>query len=132
MSTSHHSQPQPPPPPRPVLVVDDDAALTKTLCMALERAGFQSAVASDGAQAYKMIKDSKYHCMLLDVNMPEISGIELLMLMQAEGLHVPAIVMASFEDFSEKELKGFDNVLAYMPKPFPLSEMVAAVKRCAT
>jgi DNA-binding NtrC family response regulator len=114
----------------PVIIVDDDQQIVDTLRVALEREGYPIKTASDGMEAYNLIKAHGCRCMVLDVHMPRISGVELLLLMQAEGLHVPTIVMATFIDFNEREMKEFTNVVKYLPKPFHLADMVAAVREC--
>ena len=112
----------------PVLVVDDDRQIVDALRAALEREGYRVMTASDGMEAYNLIKAHGCRCLLLDVHMPRISGVELLLLMQTDGLHVPTIMMATFADFKEREMKEFTNVVKFLPKPFHLAEMVAAVR----
>lgn len=112
-----------------ILVVDDDPQIVKALKTSLEREGFNVSSAGDGMEAYSLIKAGTFGCMLLDIHMPRISGVELLLLMQAEGLHVPTIAMATFEDYRESEMKQFENVVKYLPKPFSLADMIAAVRK---
>ena len=110
-----------------ILVVDDDKVLTRLLRKMLEEADFEVVVANNGEGAYKHIKDSRCRCMLLDMRMPGINGAELLMLMTAEDIQVPVIVMAAFPDYEEEELKQFPNVKRLFHKPFYPEEMLAAI-----
>jgi two-component system response regulator YesN len=68
--------------------------------------------------------------MLLDIRMPGINGAELLMLMAAEGVKVPVIVMAGFPDFDEEEMKQFPNVKKFFHKPLYPEEVLSAVREC--
>lgn len=114
-----------------ILVVDDNKGICESLAIMAKKAGYDVVTASDGVQAYEHIKSGECQCMLLDINMPRINGVELLMLMQADGLEVPTIVMAGFADFDEEEMKEFTNVVHFVNKPFEISEMLDVVKRYA-
>jgi DNA-binding response OmpR family regulator len=114
-----------------ILVVDDDVAIVEMLRVALAHEGYDVVTASDGLEAYDFIKSPDCQCVLLDMRMPRINGAELLLLMQANGIKVPAIVMAGFDDYKEKELKGFSNVVRYLHKPFAPSEVLKAVREHA-
>jgi len=110
-----------------ILIVDDDADITYLLKKALTEEGYEVMTAGDGVEAYEHLKAFGSTCMLLDIDMPRINGIELLLLLQAEDIHVPTIVMAGFDDFKDKEMKEFSNVVKFMHKPFGVAEMLAAV-----
>ena len=111
-----------------ILIVDDDDQLRSLLETALKDVGFRVETAVDGVDAYKHLTSEDCRCMLLDVNMPRINGIELLLLMQSEGLQVPTIVMAGHGDFAEDEMWSFANVKAFMPKPFSIADLVKAIQ----
>ena len=111
-----------------ILVVDDDKDLVRLLQLALEKEGYRVETASNGVEAYSHVKAPDCKCMLLDIHMPGINGAELLLLMQAEGIHVPTIVMAGFADFDEKEMKQFANVMKFVKKPFEIEDMIAFIK----
>ena len=110
-----------------ILVVDDDAQILNFLTIALKDSGYRVVTCEDGAAAYDHLKSEDCRCMLLDINMPRISGIELLMLMQNDGIQVPTIIMAGFSDFDEGELQGFSNVKKLIQKPFAMKELLAAI-----
>lgn len=114
-----------------ILVVDDDKILTQLLKTLLEEAGYEVRVANDGESAYAHLKDPKCKAMLLDIRMPGINGAELLMLMAAEGIKIPVIVMAGFPDFDEAEMKQFPNVKKMFHKPLYPEDVLAAVREFA-
>lgn len=114
-----------------ILVVDDDKVLTQLLKGLLEDAGYEVRTAYDGESAYQHLRDPKCRGMLLDIRMPGINGAELLMLMAAENIPVPVIVMAGFPDFDEEEMKQFPNVRKFFHKPLYPEEILAAVKQFA-
>ena len=112
-----------------ILVVDDDERIVRLLRTLLEAEGYTVKTAADGGEAYALLRSPDCRCMLLDINMPRINGIQLLMLMQADRIKVPTIVMAGFTDFDEKEMKQFANVVKFFPKPFSLDDMLTAIKK---
>lgn len=112
-----------------ILIVDDDPDIVKLLRKALEDEGYEVAIAHDGVEAYAEVCRAGCRGMVLDVTMPRINGIELLLLMQADGIEVPTVVMVGFDDFAEQELKQFSNVIAFLRKPFDLATLIAIVKR---
>ena len=114
-----------------ILVVDDDEGMITLLRTALEVEGFDVVTAHDGVAAYRLVRSPECRCIVLDIKMPRINGVELLLLMQADGVRVPAIVMAGSGDFQESEMKEFANVVAYLPKPFALEDMVRAIRQHA-
>ena len=111
-----------------ILVVDDDPGIVSLLGHALGRHGYRVETACDGADAYKHLRSPDCKCILLDINMPRISGVELLLLMQAEGIHIPTIMMAGLSDFDEAEMKQFENVVALIQKPFDLNVVLKVIK----
>ena len=114
-----------------ILVVDDEPQITRGLRTTLSSHGYDIRVANDGETAYGHLKDPKCRAMLLDIRMPGINGAELLMLMTAEGIKVPVIVMAGFPDFDEEEMKQFPNVKKMFHKPLYPEDVLASVREFA-
>ncbi len=114
-----------------ILVVDDDKVLTQLLRTLLEDAGYDVTVVHDGEHAYGHLRKPECKGMILDIRMPGLNGAELLMLMAADGIPVPVIVVAGFPDFDEEEMKEFPNVKRFFLKPLYPDEVLAAVKEMA-
>ncbi len=114
-----------------ILVVDDDARLAGALAVAFEKEGYRVQIANDGGEAYNYVKDPDCKLLLLDMHMPRFNGAELLILMANEDLRVPTIAMSSFRDFTSEELQGFPGVVAFLRKPFEISELVKLAKKHA-
>lgn len=115
-----------------ILVVDDDDGVVSTLRVWLKKRGFDVVSCRDGEEAYRYVKTEDCKCMILDIHMPKINGIELMLLMQSEGIEVPTIVMAGFDDFDEGEMKNFPNVVKFFQKPFDMKEMLSMVEECVS
>ncbi|MDP6525346.1 MAG: response regulator [Kiritimatiellia bacterium] len=110
-----------------ILVVDDDKRTVRTLRIWLEGEGFKVATAENGLKAYGQAKDPECQCILLDITMPRINGVELLLLLQEERVQVPVIIMTGLEDVTESEMKEFKNVTCLLHKPFSIGDMLSAI-----
>ncbi len=112
-----------------ILVVDDDPGCTELLRELLENEGYEVRVAYDGAAAYRHLRDPNCRGMLLDIHMPGVNGAELLMLMEADGIPLPVIVLTGDPDFDETEMRQFRNVRRLFHKPLYPEEVLAAVRQ---
>ncbi len=114
-----------------ILVVDDSNALIESISGNLERLGYTVERASDGVEAFDHLRDPRCKLMLLSLNLPKINGAELLILMGAEGIEVPVIVMSQMADLSAEEMAEFPDVVDFIKKPFPMDELVEKVQKHA-
>src|SRR5690606_9552867 len=82
-----------------ILLVDDDHAITQVLKDLLSKEGYDVCIAGNGEDAYAILKEKSCRGVLLDLMMPGINGAGLLMLLSAEGIKVPVVIMAGSPDF---------------------------------
>jgi len=112
-----------------ILVVDDDDALRVLVKSQLEGAGYQIDEATDGVSAIEKLRGSAYDLMLLDINMPEKSGIDVLKFWKEKALTCRVIMLTGRVGFSiaTESLKlGADE---YITKPFSLEYLMSSIKR---
>jgi two-component system, OmpR family, copper resistance phosphate regulon response regulator CusR len=111
-----------------LLLIEDEEKLTATLQRQLHREGFEVSVSYDGLTAREMISSGVYHLIILDLNLPGISGTELLEYMRKTGDRTPVLILSA-RDKIEDKLQGF-NIGAddYLVKPFDINELVARIK----
>ncbi|HMP89898.1 MAG TPA: response regulator [Kiritimatiellia bacterium] len=112
-----------------ILLVDDDHAITQVLKELLSREGYDVCIAGNGEDAYTILKEKSCRGMLLDMLMPGINGAGLLMLLAADGISVPVIVMAGSPDFTAEELQDLPGVVGVLKKPFYPEEALSMVRR---
>ncbi|MBT7064875.1 MAG: response regulator [Verrucomicrobia bacterium] len=111
-----------------ILIVDDDARMIATLRTVLEHEGESVVTASNGVEAYGMLKSQPCTMMLMDVNMPELSGTELLKLLKDEDIRIPTIVMTGNEDCSAASFAAYPSVIGFERKPFDVMKLAAMVR----
>ena len=112
---------------RTILVVDDETTLRETLVEALEMEGYRAIPAADGRQALERFRADRPDLVLLDLMLPELSGVEVCRIMRAESA-VP-IVMLTAKDAEVDKVVGLElGADDYVTKPFSLRELTARIR----
>jgi DNA-binding response OmpR family regulator len=112
---------------RTILVVEDETTLRETLADALEVEGFRVIAAADGRDALTRFRADKPDLILLDLMLPELSGIEVCRIIRAES-GVP-IVMLTAKDSELDKVVGLElGADDYVTKPFSLRELSARIR----
>ena len=120
-------------PPATVLVADDDGALRAALRSILVQDGYDVVETSDGAETLSFLGDAADghgvapDILVLDVCMPELSGLGILSAMKRLSIPIPTIVMTAFSDRSVDVLAHKLGALRVLHKPFELEDVRAAV-----
>jgi len=119
----------------PILVVDDDPAICDTVEDALHLAGHATLRASNGDAALEIIRHQRVSLVVLDVNMPKVSGFDVLRKLRALKDATPVILLTARDDRNDV-IEGFRvGADDYVTKPFGLEELllrIAAVLRRTT
>jgi DNA-binding NtrC family response regulator len=112
-----------------VLVVDDEESVRTFLAELLGSAGYQVRCASSGAQALEMLEGGSFDAVLLDVVMPEMSGLEVLRHYRGKGGTAPVIVLSALAgaDDAVRALKM--GASDYLSKPFGNDELEDVLAR---
>jgi two-component system response regulator RegX3 len=110
-----------------VLVVDDEESYRQALASGLTREGFAVEIAGDGHEALRLFHRVHPDLVLLDVMLPDQSGIELCQQMRA--LKPIPIIMVTARDSEVDVVLGLElGASDYVPKPFRLRELVARMR----
>jgi two-component system, OmpR family, response regulator MprA len=111
-----------------VLVVDDDEAVRSALTHALHRDGYEVSTAADGSTALALLLQNRHEVVVLDVLMPEPSGLEVCRAIRARGDDTP-ILMLTARDLVSDRVAGLDaGADDYLAKPFALEELRARLR----
>ncbi len=112
---------------RTILVVDDEPTLRETLAEALEEDGFRVVTAADGSEALLRFRAERPDLVVLDLMLPELSGIEVCRIIRRES-PVPILMLTAKSSEIDKVLGlelGADD---YVTKPFSLRELSARIR----
>ncbi|AUA12479.1 Transcriptional regulatory protein PrrA [Streptomyces malaysiensis subsp. malaysiensis] len=107
-----------------VLVTDDDAAIRRSLERGLRLNGFSVTLADGGHAALAAMRDAEPDVVVLDISMPDLSGIEVCRALRADGDDVPVLMLSALDEVSDRVAglqAGGDD---YLVKPFALQELV--------
>ena len=112
---------------RTILVVDDETTLRETLVEALELEGYRAIPAADGREAIVRFRAEQPDLVLLDLMLPELSGVEVCRILRAESA-VP-IIMLTARDGEVDKVVGLElGADDYVTKPFSLRELTARIR----
>ncbi len=112
-----------------VLVVDDEKGIRFAFAKALETDGFVVQEAETGTHALQIAKDNQIDVILLDMKLPDMTGIEVLKELKNASIDTPVIMMTAFGDIElavEAMQLGADN---FRTKPFNVMEMKECIKK---
>ena len=112
-----------------ILLVEDDVSLQGSLRGFLEDHGFQTQTASSIAEGRAVLRALRPSVCLLDLNLPDGSGVDLLRLIERERLGVRAIVMSAFPPARLREQVGTGVLAALMTKPVSPQHLLEWVDR---
>ncbi|HRZ23304.1 MAG TPA: response regulator transcription factor [Candidatus Contendobacter sp.] len=111
-----------------LLLVEDDALLNSRLRSDLERAGFAVDVAKNGVDAEFMGESEPYDVVILDLGLPDRSGLDVLRHWRAAGNSVPVLILTARDAWHEK-VDGFKaGADDYLGKPFHVAELLARLQ----
>jgi DNA-binding response OmpR family regulator len=116
-------------PPTKILFVDDDVELRKMTHEALTSAGYPADEAEDGLEAIEKLRASKYDLVILDVNMPGKSGLELLQYVRRNFPRIRVIMMTGLQEraVTAESLKLGAN--DFISKPFTIDHLLHSIQR---
>ena len=110
-----------------ILVVDDEPSVRDLIADALNLAGYNSICAAHGLEAVTKLRENQIDLMILDINMPNMDGYEVLQRMREQGSRTPVIVLTARldrEDTKRAFELGADD---FVRKPFGIEELTLRV-----
>ena len=104
------------------MVVDDNADFAELLALELHASGYVTQTVTDGEAAWGLVEHFQPHCVLMDVHMPRLDGLELCRKLRARfGDDVVLIAMSGVDAGDPRVSATFDMVDHYLRKPFDLA-----------
>jgi DNA-binding response OmpR family regulator len=109
--------PRMPEPTKRILVVDDDVALCKLITRILEAQGHKAVACHSGVDAVKMLREERFDVVLLDLGLPDMSGLDILALWR--GRNGSKVIVITGDDTAETLVSAIRNdAYLYIRKPF--------------
>jgi len=111
-----------------VVVVDDDRSMLRGVERLLNAYGFETAVFSSAEALLYSSATVEATCLVLDIHLGGMSGIELRRRLAADGSTVPVIFMTAFDDEITHREAVEAGCIAYLQKPFQAQSLIGAIK----
>jgi DNA-binding response OmpR family regulator len=111
-----------------ILIVEDERAVARGVEYGLTSEGFDVSWAPTGREALVLARRQDPHLILLDIRLPDISGLDICRQLRAEGYRVPILMLTARDEEVDKVLGlelGADD---YVVKPFSLRELVSRIR----
>ena len=110
-----------------LLLIEDDRESARFIRSGLARAGMECDVAPTGEKGLKLLAAGDYALAIVDVMLPDITGIEVIRRTRASGRTIPLIILSAMTDTSFK-VSGLNlGADDYLTKPFAMDELIARV-----
>jgi len=110
------------------LLVEDSVSLAETIMSYFELEGINCDYAPTGTQGLKLATTNPYDTILLDINLPNMNGLEVCTALRKNGSDIPILMLTARDTLTDK-IAGFDaGADDYLVKPFEMRELVARVR----
>ncbi len=109
-----------------ILIIDDDEDLSFIISDMLESYGYAVTGVPDSETAFRLLSENTYHLILLDINLPDITGFELCK--ELRRVSTVPVIFASARISETDRIMGFDiGGDDYLPKPYSMKELLSRV-----
>ena len=111
-----------------VLVVEDETGLAEAVGAILRREGYGTDIANDGKKGLELALNGSYDCIILDVMLPGMNGLDVLSYLRVKEIETPVLLLTALSETDDK-IKGLDcGADDYMTKPFSMGELLARIR----
>ena len=110
-----------------VLLIEDEVGLLEILDINFRSAGYRVTTATDGVTAWREFDQTRPDLLVLDLNLPQMSGFRLLELVRSES-DVPVLILTAY-DFAEAEEVAQFRPNLYLKKPFDVETLIQEANR---
>lgn len=109
-------------------IVDDEDAIRRSASFMLKTSGYVVETWSSGAAFLKEVRHAEHGCVLLDVRMPEIDGLEVQKILVERGVTMPVIILTGHGDVSIAVRAMKMGAVEFIEKPFEKAALVGAIE----
>ena len=111
-----------------ILVVEDESKVATFIKKGLQTQSFEAEIASDGEEAKRIFSTHKFDLIILDLNLPDMSGLDVCRFIREYNTQIPILMLTALGTVADK-LSGFEvGTDDYMVKPFDFMELLMRIK----
>ena len=111
-----------------ILIIEDEPQLARLLQLELQFEQYESDIAHTGREGLEKFKEGQYDLILLDIMLPELSGLEVLQHIRSSASYVPVILLTAKNDVKDKVAGLNLGANDYVTKPFEFEELLARIR----
>ena len=112
-----------------ILVVDDDALVRKTLCSILSTEGYVVETAENGKHALKAIEKGRFDVALIDIQLPDIKGVDLLFKLKQTQPRMVKIIITGYPSLENAIKAVNEGADGYVLKPFDSTQLLETIRK---
>jgi FixJ family two-component response regulator len=110
-----------------VAIVDDDAGVRIALSRLLDASGIRTQSYASAREFLESLATSTPDCLIVDLQMPEMSGLELQQQLSRSGVRIPVIVITAHDNAESRRRCLAEGAAAYLTKPFNIAALLAII-----
>lgn len=111
-----------------ILIVEDEEKLSRVLQLELQYENYETEIADNGLDALRLMKEQQFDLVLLDIMIPQLSGLEVLRRLRRTDEETPVILLTARDEVHDK-VSGLDlGANDYVTKPFQIEELLARIR----
>src|SRR2546423_14356765 len=111
-----------------ILLIEDDPNLNRNITESLSAEGMRVEKAFNGLDGEKLYRRQPYACVVLDISLPGLNGLELCKKIRASDTSTPVLMLTAFDEIGDK-VKGYESGADdYLTKPFYMQELILRIQ----
>ena len=111
-----------------ILLAEDEKLLSKAIVKIFEKNNYSVDAVFNGKDALTFIELGNYDCVVLDIMMPIMNGIDVIKKVREKGNNIPILILSAKSDINDKILGLDTGANYYLTKPFDTRELLAAIR----
>jgi len=108
-------------------IVDDDPSVRKALSLLLSASSFETDTYGSAAEFLQSLRNGKPECLIVDLQMPDMTGLELQHHLVRGGINIPTIAITAHNEFGAMERCRSAGAKAFLLKPIQEETLIAAI-----
>jgi FixJ family two-component response regulator len=110
-----------------IAIVDDDPAVLKALARLLRARAFDARTYTSAREFLKVLHEGLPECLIVDLQMPDMTGLELQRHLTRSGVRIPTIVITAHNEAGARDRCESAGAVAFLPKPLQDTSLLAAI-----
>ena len=115
--------------PALIAVVDDEASVRKAICRALRLSNYEAMPFANGLDLLASSPAPRIDCVVMDVHMPGLTGLEVVPRLRAQGMVAPVILVTASDEAGMPERARAAGATHFLTKPFSMDVLTKVIER---